>query len=151
MKHVFGEKIQGHTYQGRKGVYAIVFHPEKDKVLTVRNQSGQYFLPGGGIEGNESHEECLERELMEETGFYVSIGSYLGTARCYFLSRKGDPLLGEGTFYLVELKEKIQEPMEDDHIPVWLDRTDAKRLLVHDHHHWAMEEAWVLRRRSMLR
>jgi 8-oxo-dGTP diphosphatase len=141
---VFGEKIHGVEYQNRKGVYAIVFHYEKDTVMTVRNESGHYFLPGGGIEGNESHVKCLERELMEETGYYVSIGSYVGNAMCYFYSRKGDPLLGEGYFYMVELNEKMQEPMEDDHLPEWIDRKDAKKLLVHKHHYWAIDEAWKL-------
>ncbi|CAN7549385.1 NUDIX hydrolase [Rossellomorea sp. LjRoot5] len=142
--NVFGEKVPGMDYQKRKGVYAVIFHHEKDKILTVRNETGHYFLPGGGIERNESHVECLQRELMEETGYSVSIGSYIGNAMCYFVSKKGDPLLGEGHFYLVELNEKTQKPMEDDHVPVWMGRKDAKRLLIHEHHYWAIEEAWKL-------
>jgi 8-oxo-dGTP diphosphatase len=139
---VFGEKVPGVDYQKRTGVYAVIFQHEKDKILTVRNESGHYFLPGGGIEENESHVECLLREMLEETGYDVSIRTYIGNAMCYFFSRKGDPLLGEGHFYLVELNEKMMEPMEEEHVPVWIDRKDAKRLLVHEHHYWAMEEAW---------
>jgi 8-oxo-dGTP diphosphatase len=51
---VFGEKRQGLNYQRRTGVYAVIFHHEKDKILTVRNETGHYFLPGGGMEENES-------------------------------------------------------------------------------------------------
>jgi hypothetical protein len=46
MVKIFGEKIDGLDYQIRKGVYAIVFNSEKDKILTVRNYTGHYFLPG---------------------------------------------------------------------------------------------------------
>lgn len=144
MKKVFGEKVPGLDYRKRTGVYAVIFHQEKDKILTVRNEIGHHFLPGGGIKENESHVECLEREMMEETGYCVSIGSYIGHAMYYFFSRKGDPLLGEGHFYLVELNEKMLEPMEDEHAPVWMDRKDAKRLLIHEHHYWGIEEVWKL-------
>lgn len=43
--------------------------PAKDKVLSVQNSRGHYFLPGGGIENEESYQECLEREMLEETGY----------------------------------------------------------------------------------
>ncbi|KPL58508.1 NUDIX hydrolase [Rossellomorea vietnamensis] len=142
MEKVFGEKVPGLDYLKRTGVYAVIFHQEKDKILTVRNKTGHYFLPGGGMEENESHVECLEREMMEETGYDVSIRTYIGNAMCYFFSRKGEPFLGEGHFYLVELNEQMLEPLEDDHVPVWMDRKDAKSLLVHEHHYWAIEEAW---------
>ncbi|MGG4168962.1 NUDIX domain-containing protein [Rossellomorea vietnamensis] len=142
MEKVFGEKVPGLDYLKRTGVYAVIFHHKKNKILTVQNEMGHHFLPGGGIEENEIHLECLKREMMEETGYCVSIGTCIGNALCYFFSRKGDPLLSEGHFYLVELKEKMLEPMEEDHVPVWMDRKDAKRLLVHEHHYWAIEEAW---------
>ncbi|MEI2665798.1 NUDIX hydrolase [Rossellomorea sp. LJF3] len=145
VRAVFGEKIQYTNYQRRTGVYAVIFHHKKDKILAVRNEVGHYFLPGGGMEENESHVECLKREMMEEIGYCVSIDSYIGNAMRYFFSRRGDPLLSEGHFYLVELNEKILEPMEEDHVPVWMDRKDAKRLLIHEHHYWAIEKAWKLK------
>ncbi|MDQ7863947.1 NUDIX domain-containing protein [Peribacillus frigoritolerans] len=65
------KKIGGLDYQIRKGVYAIIFNSAKDKVLAVQNSRGHYFLPGGGIENEESYQECLEREMLEETGYKV--------------------------------------------------------------------------------
>lgn len=135
----FGEKLERLHYQRRRGVYAVIFHHQKDRVMTVRNETGHYFLPGGGMEEGESHLECLERELIEETGYRGVICSYIGNAMCYFHSKKGDPLLNEGTFYLVELKEKVQEPV--DHVIECVDRKDVKRLLLHEHHEWAVRKA----------
>ncbi len=38
-----------------------------DKILAVRKKSTDiYIMPGGGPEGNETHEETLKRELKEE-------------------------------------------------------------------------------------
>lgn len=51
-------------------VYAICFW--KDKVVLVHNKNQDSFsLPGGGLEKNESFEDCLKREIKEETNMKV--------------------------------------------------------------------------------
>ncbi|MEF2098443.1 NUDIX domain-containing protein [Bacillus sp. CFBP9009] len=137
---VFGEKIGGLDYQIRKGVYAIIFNSAKDKVLAVQNSRGHYFLPGGGIENEESYQECLEREMLEETGYKVFLGSFIGNAKRYFQSTKNEPLLNDGYFYLAELLDKMQEPIEDDHFIKWINIDSVRELLVHEHHYWAVKE-----------
>ncbi len=58
-------------------VRAIVFRD--DDVLVVRGERGQfYILPGGRREKNESPEETLRRELLEETGWALKELSILG-------------------------------------------------------------------------
>lgn len=94
----FGEKIEGLEYKMRKGVYTIVFNSTKSKILTVQNSKGHHFLPGGGIEVNESNQECLEREMLEETGNKITIGAFIGNAKRYFQSTKNDPILNDGYF-----------------------------------------------------
>jgi 8-oxo-dGTP diphosphatase len=140
MIKVFGEKIDGLDYKIRKGVYAVIFNITRDKVLTVKNSRGHYFLPGGGIEKDESNQDCLAREMLEETGYKVSIGSFIGDAKRYFQSTKNEPLINEGYFYLTELLDKIQEPIEDDHFIKWIDIDSVQGLLVHEHHCWAVYE-----------
>src|SRR5574344_423500 len=61
-----------------------------------------YSLPGGGIEYNETKEECLIRELNEEFSVDIFIIKYLGkkedenTIQEYFFAKiiKGTPTLG---------------------------------------------------------
>lgn len=48
---------------------------EKEKILLVKRGrepfKGQWALPGGRIDENETAEECLKREMKEETGLEV--------------------------------------------------------------------------------
>ena len=57
-------------YQG-----AIV---QDDQLLLIRHRAhdtgkSYWLLPGGGIEEGESEEECVEREMWEETNLRVSV------------------------------------------------------------------------------
>ncbi|MFC4559198.1 NUDIX domain-containing protein [Virgibacillus kekensis] len=98
MSRVFGEKIGGLEYKERKGVYGVIFSPDKNKVLTVKTSREHYFLPGGGVEQNESNQKCLQREFLEETGFYVGLDSYIGKASKYFFTLNKEPILNEVIF-----------------------------------------------------
>ncbi|TWT13270.1 NUDIX hydrolase [Planomicrobium sp. CPCC 101079] len=136
----FGKPLDGVDYQLRKGVYAVIFNAAKDKVATVKTPNERYFLPGGGIEEQELPEESLKRELLEETGHAIAIGPFIGTAMRFFHSRKNGPMLNDGYFYLATLEEKVQEPTEADHALTWVPVSQVQRLLVHEHHHWAVTE-----------
>lgn len=137
---VFGEKLDGLDYQKRQGVYAIIFNSVKNMVVTVQTARGHYFLPGGGIEANEKNEDCLEREMLEETGYEISIGSFIGKAMKYFQSTKNEPILSEGYFYLAELLNKTHYPVEDDHFLKWISTENVEEFLIHEHHIWAIKE-----------
>ena len=45
------------------------------EVLLLRNDRNEWELPGGRPESGESPEECLSREIREETGLAVELGS----------------------------------------------------------------------------
>jgi 8-oxo-dGTP diphosphatase len=53
---IFGEKEEGREYIIRPAVYCVMFNCQYNKVAIIQTGDGKYFLPGGGIEGNESHE-----------------------------------------------------------------------------------------------
>jgi len=56
------------------GVFAAVFDG-KDKILCVKINygSGNWTLPGGHLEDNESPYDGVKREVLEETGYIVDI------------------------------------------------------------------------------
>jgi len=56
-------------------------------------------FPGGKVEGNESPEECLKREMKEEFGIDVSIGEHLGES-VYDYGHASIKLLVYRTFWI---------------------------------------------------
>ncbi|RJQ34438.1 NUDIX domain-containing protein [Candidatus Parcubacteria bacterium] len=139
-KITFGEKVEGIDYRYRPGVYFVIF--DKGKVALVKTSTG-YFLPGGGIEIGESHQTCMEREALEELGWRVEIGDYLGNAENYFLAvGSGRYIIMDGYFYLAKKLEQVSQPTEPDHATVWLEIAEARDKMWHPAQAWAIEEAY---------
>ncbi len=64
---VFNKK-KGHQI-ARRGVYAIIQNENDEYLLQYYRKPNYFWLPGGGIDGEETDEEGLSRELLEETGY----------------------------------------------------------------------------------
>ncbi len=63
---------------------AVVFH--QGKVLLAsrphdKDLAGFWEFPGGKLEANESHADCLERELKEELNLKIVVGDFLMETR----------------------------------------------------------------------
>ncbi|WP_433747491.1 NUDIX hydrolase [Falsibacillus pallidus] len=137
----FGEKENRIEYIFRPAVYGLMFNKEKDKIAIIQTAKDRYFLPGGGIEKEETHEKCLKRESIEEMGMNVKINRFIGCARRYFYSKNDNKhYLNEGYFYLCELGKQITEPLEEDHQLIWMDPLNAADCLVHEHQSWAVKQ-----------
>lgn len=61
------------------GIRAAIFTPD-GRICCVRHGYGatDWNAPGGGIEQSESPIDALRREVLEETGIFVEIGSLIG-------------------------------------------------------------------------
>lgn len=71
--------------QSNKGGLAVITRKGDNKILLqFENKWNQWRLPGGSLEENETPEEGVVREVLEETGYSVKIISSLGsTYVCY--------------------------------------------------------------------
>jgi 8-oxo-dGTP diphosphatase len=58
------------------GVGAVVV--DSGRVLIVKRKydplAGQWSIPGGGVEVGETLEDCVAREILEETGLTIAVG-----------------------------------------------------------------------------
>ncbi len=143
-KPVFGVKEAEKTYQARYGAYVVI--PRADgEIVLVQAPNGAYFLPGGEIEVGEDHEMAIRREMLEEVGFEVVIGTYLGEAVEYFYSRHRDTdFYHPGYFYEVTSFVKVAEPTEKTNVIEWHSPQKALMLLKRGSHRWAVEQ-WLQR------
>ena len=67
----------------REACRGIIISDEKI-LLTYEVNTDQWFIPGGGIEDNESLEDCSVRELAEETGYIVRANKQILTMNEYY-------------------------------------------------------------------
>ena len=79
------------------------------------NQSQYHFLPGGGIEPEETAIDAAERETFEETGYRVHIDPFSATDREYTFSWNGETYDCLTIFYHATLIDQnlAPEPVHD--------------------------------------
>jgi 8-oxo-dGTP diphosphatase len=138
----FGNKEPGVRYFRRPAVYGIIFNEPKDKIALIQTAEGNFFLPGGGLESGESHEECLKREGIEEMGMLVRKGRFIGSAQRYFYSpNERKHFLSEGHFYLGYIVGTAGVQAEAGHLIKWMGPSLAVESLFHEHQSWAVSKA----------
>ncbi|MBP9791648.1 MAG: NUDIX domain-containing protein [Rickettsiales bacterium] len=99
------------------GIYGIILSPDQKKILLIIKSrgpyTGHYDLPGGSIEDSELLEDCLNREIKEETGCAVTNNRQLKTISSFFdyhTDKETCRLRHIGVIYYVEI---IGEPKQD--------------------------------------
>ncbi len=119
-KHINWEFYLSNYLPNRKlctAVFGILEH--QNKIILTKTQRG-WELPGGHIEQNETIEEALKREILEEAGVYVD-GYQLVGYRKIIASKPIKNKNGENypfpvsyiPYYKVFTKHKIELPQGD--------------------------------------
>jgi 8-oxo-dGTP diphosphatase len=68
----------GHVeQQTRVGAYVVIVR-DGAVLLSRFARSGRWTLPGGGIDHGEPPEDAAVREVMEETGYRITLGPLIG-------------------------------------------------------------------------
>ncbi|PAF21053.1 hypothetical protein CHH49_13485 [Terribacillus saccharophilus] len=135
----FGNKVQGKHYKEKQAVYGILHGPSRKIGIIRKRNDHLLMLPGGGTENGENELECLEREVLEETGYTINKPAFLCQGTQYFQSRDGSTYIQNiGSFYSCSLGVKLIEPVEEDHELIWLTPKEAADGLFHQHQAWAV-------------
>lgn len=86
-----------------------------DEILLTKVKGGDfYFLPGGGLEFNESIEEAISRELKEELGINLKSTEFIGINETRFTDKNGVNH-GIDLIFKVEV-DKLNDVSKEDHI-----------------------------------
>lgn len=134
-KIVIGNKTN-EKFGFRETCFGIVI--KNDKALLVKKDN-QFSLVGGGIEKNESHEECLKREFLEETGYLIKRYEELVSIDCFWLAGNKWPLESLANIYIVQVDEETKiEPLENEHTIEFVNINEAENLLPLPYHKFAI-------------
>ena len=137
----FGLKLVDQVYRTRIGVHVVIFDLESKKILLVSPPNGSYLLPGGEIERNETHEETAQRESMEELGYEIEVGQFIGEAEEYYYSKhRHQHYHNPAYFYIAKSWKPICEPLEDFNRLEWVSIPEAIAKLKRGSHKWAVEQ-----------
>ena len=136
MHKVFGTK-ENVEYLDREGAYIIPRY--NDQIGVVQTSKGYFFL-GGGLENEESHLDCIERECIEEVGCSPCVEGKLCSAEAYIKH----PTIGYfhpiQTYYVGTLHDIQFVPMETDHILHWIEYDKLKGKMFVEMQNWALEQ-----------
>ena len=137
MPHFIDGVKENVDYYERPGAY---FLPIKDGKIGVAGKEGsKLFFIGGGREKGETDEQNLTREVLEEIGYGIKIGSCFATAEQFKPDQTDIGYFHPYQYYYTgELTEKIAEPIEKDHFLVWVEpeKSQADRFAL-KMHQWA--------------
>ena len=67
---IVGENYSGKWDKTRTACRGIILRGNR-LLLSYETRTGQWMLPGGGLEAGEDERECCIREVAEETGFLI--------------------------------------------------------------------------------
>jgi len=143
----FGTRDPALDYADRPTAFGLVFHDGKLACVRVDRGEGSYHdLPGGAVDGDETEEQALVREFVEETGMSVRPLTRIVEAAQVFRKSTGEPLNNAGGFWIAEqLALDPAAKVEADHELVWLHPHTALNELRHDAHAWAVA-TWLRRK-----
>ncbi len=110
-------------YKKRPGSYAIIIRKDDNKIGIVTNGNDNFYL-GGGIEKNETELEALKRELIEESGYTITNIQEFDSVGSFIFAEEHGYLEVIANVYIAEFDEKVTEPIEKDHVVLWVNAED---------------------------
>ena len=117
-------------YTVRPGSYGVIVRGAQVLLTFQDSPSPEFQLPGGGIDKGECPIEALHREVLEETGWRISLSRRLGAFRRFTFMPEYD-LWAEKLCHIYLCRPTIchGSPTEVGHTAIWADANTAIMLL----------------------
>ena len=112
---IYGENYIEQYTKLREACRGIVVRDNKI-LLTYETNTNQWFIPGGGLESNESLSQCCIRELAEETGCIVEVDKQYLTINEYY-----DEVLWVSHYFMCNYVEKTERTLTQREYEVGLE------------------------------
>ena len=113
-------------YLDRPGSYGIIFLDGKILLTHQKNPKPEIQLPGGGIDLGESQTTALYREVLEETGWRISILRRLGAYQRYtYMPEYGFHARKICHIFSARAIHRVGEPTEPGHTAIWSNPSDV--------------------------
>ena len=132
----------GKKFDGKFGFRETCFgiYEKENKILLVKKDN-QYSLVGGGIDNDETKEQCLRREFLEETGYSITNINPLIIIDCFWLAGNKYPLESLANIFVVDIdtNNKIDALEKDIHEVEFVDTDKALELLPLTYHKEALK------------
>ncbi len=143
-KFIIGEKFVDKKFDFRETCFGICERDGKI-LLTKKIKKNEIAMVGGGIEKGETHEECLRREFLEESGYIIEHIEELCSVDCYWLAGGKWPMESLANFYIVELSMDAVKPTEEGNEPVWVSIEEVENILPLPYHKEGIRQYLLLR------
>ena len=138
MKRI-GKKLENVVYNKRPGAYVIIERDEDNKIAIATDAVNVYFFLGGEIEKNETAEETLRREVVEESGYSLKNIRFFDKVNSWCYNEKYGYLDVEATIYIAKFDKKIAKPTEEDHKVLWVNPLEYKDKLYHEYQRYVLK------------
>jgi ADP-ribose pyrophosphatase YjhB (NUDIX family) len=120
----------------RNAVRAIIINGSKI-LMAHLEKTDEYKFPGGGRNKNETIEEAIKREVLEEVGYNViKVNEQIGTITEYAIAKEGRNNIFKmiSEYYLVEIENKqLKQNLEEYEMellfkPCWTEVKNAYKI-----------------------
>lgn len=135
-----GKKVENIQYYKRPGAYAIIESDKDNKIAIVSDNIDVYFFLGGGIKENETNEDALKREVLEETGYSLKDIKLFDKVSSYCYSDTNGYMDIDAIIYIAKFEEKVTDPIEKNHKLMWVDPNEYKDKLFHEYQRYILEK-----------
>ena len=121
---IVGQNYFGSYQKTRTACRAIIIVDDM-VLLSFEKNNDLYMLPGGGIEENETDQECVKREVEEETGYIIDTNQCILEIDEYYEDVKYITKYFFGTIKGKEMMKLTPVEARDGMEPRWMKLDEA--------------------------